>query len=134
MEHQRFGAQTSHITTLDVTTIQLHTSYLWPVDPTNHTKCSNHCRINTKPIATKQELTDFPRLKGLQLAHPVTSTELFSINLLIRADHYCDVVEDHIIKENGPTTMGSKLIYLLSGPVEAATQRNTTANILHVAS
>ena len=53
--------------------------------------------------------------------------------MLIGADHYWDVVEDHIVKGNGPTAMGSKLGYLLSGPMGEATPRNTTANILHIA-
>ena len=93
---------------------------------------ANHCSTNTKP---KQEATHrFSTSQRLQLTHPVTSTEQFTINLLIGADHYWDVVEDHIIKGNGPMAMGSKLGYLLSGPVGAATPRNTTTNILHVAS
>ena len=81
----------------------------------------------------KKALTDFPHLSGLHLAQPVTSTEQFTINLLIGADHYWDVVEDHIIKGKGPTAMGSKLGYLLSGPLGTATPKNTTASILHVA-
>ena len=67
------------------------------------------------------------------MAHPVTSTDQFTINLLIGADHFWDVVEDHIVKGNGPTAMGSKLGYLLSRPMGEATPRNTTANILHKA-
>ena len=93
----------------------------------------HHCSTNTK---SEQEATQrFPHLKGLQLAHPVTSTKQFTINLLIEEDCYWDVVdlEDHIIKGNGPTAMGSKLGYVLSGPAGTATPRNTTANILHVA-
>ena len=125
-----FGAQTSQIRKLDVTTIQLHTisGQLIPLTvlivPTIAAPIQN---LNKKP------LKDFLHLKGLKLAHPVTSTEQFTINLLIGADHYWDVVEDHIIKGNGPTAMGSKLGYLLSGPLGEATPRNTTANILHVA-
>ena len=83
--------------------------------------------LNKKPLA------NFPHLKGLHLAHPVTSTEQFNITLLIGADHYWDVVEDHIVRSNGPTAMRSKLGYLLSGPLGAATPANMTANILHVA-
>ena len=125
-----FGAQTSQIRKLDVTTIQLHTisGQLIPLTvlimPTIAAPIQN---LNKKP------LKDFPHLKGLKLAHPVTSTEQFTINLLIGADHYWDVVGNHIIKGNGPTAMGSKLGYLLSGPLGEATPRNTTANILHVA-
>ena len=126
-----FGAQSSHVRKLDVTTIQLHaiSGQLIPLTvlivPTIAAPIQN---------LSKKRLTDFPYLKGLQLAHPVTSTEQFTINLLIGADHYWDVVEDYIIKGNGPTAMESKLGYLLSGPVGATTPRNTTTNILHVAS
>ena len=82
---------------------------------------------------SKKPLADFPHLKRLHLAHHLTSTEQFVISLLIGTDHYWDVVEDHIIKGNGPTAMGSKLGYLLSGPMGTTTLENTTANILHVA-
>ena len=37
-------------------------------------------------------------LKGLNLAHPVTSDKKFEISLLIGADHYWDIVEDDVIK------------------------------------
>ena len=80
----------------------------------------------------QRPLEDFPHLNRLQLAHPVTSTKQFTINLVIRADHYWDVIEDYIIKGSGPTAMGSKLGYLLTGPVGTTTPRNTTANIIHV--
>jgi len=68
----------------------------------------------------KKALTDLPHLKGLHLAYPITSTEQFNITLLIGADHYWDIVEDHIIRGDGPTAMGSKLGYLLSGPLGTA--------------
>ena len=42
---------------------------------------------------------------------------LFFITLLIGADHYWEIVEDHVIRSNGPTAVGSKLGYLLSGPL-----------------
>ena len=62
---------------------------------------------------------DLPYLKGLKLAHPVTSDEQFIITLLIGADHYWDVVEDNIIRGSGPTAAKSKIGYLLSGPTLA---------------
>ena len=125
-----FGTQTSHVSKLDVTKIHLHTISGQSIPltvlivPTIAAPLQN---LNKKP------LTDFPHLKGLHLAHPVTSTEQFVINLLIGADHYWDIVEDHIIKGNGPTAMGSKLGYLLSGPMGTTKQENMPANILHVA-
>ena len=92
-----------------------------------------HQLQQTRQNLNKKPLANFPHLKGLHLAHPVTSTEQFNITLLIGADHYWDVVEDHIVRSNGPTAMRSKLGYLLSGPLGAATPANMTANILHVA-
>ena len=59
----------------------------------------------------------FPYLQGLTLAHPVTHTADFEILLLIGADFYWSIVEDHIIRGDGPTAMKSKLGYLLSGPI-----------------
>ena len=125
------GAQSSHIRKLDITTIQLHiiSGQLIPLTvlivPTIVAPIQN---LNNKP------LTDFLHLKWLPLAHLVTSTKQLTNNLLIGADHYWYVVEDYIINCNGPTAMGSKLGYPLSGSVGAAIPRNTTANILHIAS
>jgi len=64
---------------------------------------------------TNTSITKLPYLKGLPLAHPVTSNKNFSISLLIGADHYWDIAEDTVIRGNGPTAVGSKLSYLLSG-------------------
>ena len=74
----------------------------------------------------KRPLKDFSHLKRLQLAHPVTYTEQFIINVLIEAHHYWDVVKDNIIKGNGSTAVGLKLGYLLSGSVDTAIPRNKT--------
>lgn len=62
-------------------------------------------------------VTQLPHLYGLQLAHPITREDSFKISLLIGTDHYWDLVEDHIVRGNGPTAMSSKLGYLLSGPL-----------------
>ena len=60
---------------------------------------------------------DLPHLRGLKLAHLITSDESFDVSLLIGADHYWDLVEDHVIRGPGPTAVASKLGYLLSGPL-----------------
>ena len=67
----------------------------------------------------------------VNLAHPVTSDKKFEISLLIGADHYWDIVEDVVIRGNGPTAVGSKLGYLLSGPL-TRTHSGATINSLHV--
>ena len=65
---------------------------------------------------TNKQVRWLPYLKGLPLAHPVTTNENFRISLLIGADHYWNIVEDDIIRGDGPTVVGSKLGYLPSGP------------------
>ena len=82
---------------------------------------------------TKSGITQLPYLKGLPLAHPVTTDGDFKISLLIGADYYWDIVEDHIVRGNGPTAMASKLGYLLSGPLSSSQSRDVVTNILHVA-
>jgi len=57
------------------------------------------------------------------LAYPISSDEQLIIILLIGADQYWNIVEDHVIRGNGPTAVGSKLGYLLSGPLETTTQK-----------
>ena len=77
-----------------------------------------------------------PHLRGLKLAHPVTSDENFAIYLLIGADHYWDIVEDTVIRGQGPTAVASKLDYLLSGPLQTSFIRpsETVVNWLHTLS
>jgi len=64
----------------------------------------------------KTGVTQLSYLIDLPLAHPVTTDDNFKIS--IGADHYWDIVEDHIVRRNGPTAMASKLGYLFSGPTE----------------
>ena len=51
-------------------------------------------------------------------------------SLLIDADHYWNIIEGHIIRENGPTAMNSKIGYLLSGP--PSPQQTSAMNISNV--
>jgi len=82
-------------------------------------------------LAVQAQVTQLSHLQGLTLAHPVSATREFNISLLIGADHYWDVVEDHIIRGDGPTAMKSKLGYLLSGPLPHSADSSTSA--LHIA-
>ena len=83
-----------------------------------------------------RQIQDMPHLRGLKLAHPVTSDENFAISLLIGADHYWDIVEDTVIRGQGPTAVASKLGYLLSGPLQTSFIRpsETVVNLLHTLS
>ena len=58
-------------------------------------------------------------LRNLPLAHPVGNTNKFEISLLIGADFYWKIVQDKIIRGDGPTAVESKLGYLLSGPLSS---------------
>ncbi|XP_060555869.1 uncharacterized protein LOC132716581 [Ruditapes philippinarum] len=68
-----------------------------------------------------------PYLKGLKLAHPVSGDEDFDIEILIGADHYWDVIQDQVIRGDGPTAILSKIGYLLSGPLKTGTLINSTS-------
>ena len=77
-----------------------------------------------------------PHLKGLKLAHPVSSGN-FEINLLVGADFYWDIVQDKIIRgDGGPTAVVARLQlwlgYLLCGPLKSKCVRNDVASILHL--
>ncbi|XP_063408992.1 uncharacterized protein LOC134692470 [Mytilus trossulus] len=68
-------------------------------------------------------------LRGLKLAHTMTQQDSFDISLLVGADHYWDIVEDHIVRGNGPTAVKSKIGYLLSGPTYSKkTNTSKTSN------
>ena len=63
------------------------------------------------------DLHNLSHLRGLKLAHPISSIEKLHISLLIRVDYYWQIVGNHIVRGEGPTAMESKLGYLLSGPL-----------------
>jgi len=79
-------------------------------------------------------VTSLPHLQGLQLAHPVIAEREFHISLLVGADYYWDIVQDQVIRGNGPTAVQSKLGYLLSGPIQPASPNPPAANVFMVAS
>ena len=83
---------------------------------------------------TDYTINRLPYLKRLQLAHPVTVREQFEVTLLIGADHYWEVVEDHVVRGPGPTAVKSKLDYLLSGPLVLPKTycKQLVATVLHV--
>ncbi|XP_046856149.1 uncharacterized protein LOC124449255 [Xenia sp. Carnegie-2017] len=71
------------------------------------------------PLPTRINIDDYPHLHGLELADFDSSDNngsCDSIDILIGADHYWDVVTGDVVQgENGPTAMSSKLGWLLSG-------------------
>ena len=78
------------------------------------------------PLKTyRNEVRKYSYLKGLQLAHPVSESEEFSIEILIGADYYWSIVQDKIIRGEGPIAIQSKLGYLLSGPLITHQDLNT---------
>ena len=126
-----FGSPTTLIKRLDVATIYLETitgdrlplSVL--IVPTIAAPVQN---------VTRYSIAELPYLKGLQLANPLTTGEQFEVTLLIGADYYWQLVEDHIVRGQGPTAMKSRLGYLLSGPFTPPRKqsKHQAASVLHV--
>ncbi|XP_071152313.1 uncharacterized protein [Mytilus edulis] len=58
-------------------------------------------------------------LSGIELAHPVTADENFEISILIGADYFWSIVQNDIIRGEGPTAVQSKIGYLLSGTLHS---------------
>ena len=54
----------------------------------------------------------------------------FEISLLIGADQYWKVVQDEIIRGNGPTAVKSKIGYLLSGPMLEEQMDSTSSSVM----
>ena len=69
--------------------------------------------IRNMPV---RDINKFQHLRNIKLAHPPTDDKTSDITVLIGADYYWDIVENHTIRGNGPTAVASKLGYLLSGP------------------
>ena len=66
----------------------------------------------------------------LTLAHPMVSHSRFDISLLIGIDYYWKVVEDHVVRGDGPIL---KLGYLLSGPLVVSDHCNEIMSNMHIA-
>ena len=79
----------------------------------------------------REQIQKLPYLSGLSLAHPITEAESFEISLLIGADFYWNVVQNDIVRGNGPTAVSSKIGYLLSGPVPVPNNSNS-ASVMNV--
>lgn len=79
-----------------------------------------------------QSTQRFPYLRRLKLAHPVMHGDQFEINLLIGGDFYWDIVQDKVIRGNGPTAVNSKIGYLLSGPVPAKGNNNMSTSMMNI--
>ena len=109
-----FGGDQSTVKKFDVATVNLRTD-------NGQTIPIRVVIIPVIAVPQKNHVTtaihDLPYLKGLNLVHPVTDDEQFTITLLIGADHYRDITEDKIIRGSGPTAAKSKIGYLLSRPI-----------------
>ncbi|XP_071153540.1 uncharacterized protein [Mytilus edulis] len=58
-------------------------------------------------------------LSGIKLGHPVTADENFEMSILIGADYFWSIVQNDIIRGEGPTAVQSKIGYLLSGTLHS---------------
>ena len=80
----------------------------------------------------KTAFTFTPALKGLSLAQNVDDSP-FTVDILIGADHYWDIVENEVVKGPGPTAAKSKIGYLLSAPLSNSNHlENLNTSILNV--
>ena len=64
----------------------------------------------------------YPHLQGLPLADHSRGDEDLEIDVIIGADHYWSVVQNHVVKGelHGPVAIRTRLGYVFSGPVNAA--------------
>lgn len=124
-----FGATTPAIRQLDVVTVEL-------VTETNETIALDVLVV--PKIATPLQnhlpsvMPNLHYLAGLKLAHPLTSDTHFEISLLIGADYYWQLIQDEIVRGEGPVAVKSKLGYLLSGPVPSNSSPTSSTSILNV--
>ncbi|XP_060569657.1 uncharacterized protein LOC132728064 [Ruditapes philippinarum] len=72
-------------------------------------------------------------IEGLKLAHPITDTDDdFEISLLIGADYFWQIVQNKVVRGNGPTAVKSKLGYLLSGPLPEVKNASSVSYMFNV--
>ena len=125
-----FGSTTNKLQQVDVATVHAVTDDRQTIPVRVLIVPTISTPINNK---LQHAVSKYPYLRGLKLAHPGTADSSFTISMLIGADFYWDLVEDHVVRGNGPTAMKSKLGYLLSGPVHVQPDDSrATEHILNV--
>ena len=126
-----FGADTSAPQQLDVTnvTIVSHTGEMIPLSVLVVPRIA----APLHSIATSK-VQELPYLRGLTLAHPIMKEDSqFDISMLIGVDYYWKIVEDHIVRGDGPTAVQSKLGYLLFGPLTLSSSScYSTVTSMHI--
>jgi transposase InsO family protein len=81
----------------------------------------------------QREVKCLKYIEGLKLAHPISAADDdFEISLLIGADHFWQIVQNKVIRGNGPTAVKSKLGYLLSGPLSSTKNESSASYMLNV--
>ena len=77
-----------------------------------------------------RKVANLPYLSGIKLAHPITNNDNFEVSLLIGADYYWSIVENHVIRGEGPTAVKSRIGYLLSGPLQTTTTEKSGRTLM----
>jgi len=125
-----FGESNKKVRNLQVATVYLQSlgSDLIPIDVLIVPQIAHS--ISTYSL----NRTTYPHLRGLKLAHSTLDDGEFTVSILVGADYYWDIVEDRVIRGQGPTAVGSKLGYLLSGPAHMNSRGNTSpsSSILNI--
>ena len=81
------------------------------------------------PVSPKINIQDFPHLDGLQFADDFDEGEQ-SIDMLLGADYYYEIVTGDVIKSNtGPTAVKSKIGWLLLGPTSTTTSSSSSSTL-----
>ena len=82
------------------------------------------------PVSTRINIQGFPHLDGLQFADDFDEVEQ-SIDMLLGADYYYEIVAGDIIKsDTGPTAVRSKIGWLLHGPTSTTTSSYTMSHLV----
>ena len=130
MSISSFGSTANQVQHIQSATIYLHAE---------ESKKIPHFKVLIVPLIAKpmnnrlrKATSNLPYLRGLKLSHPITDGCNFEISLLIGADHYWNVVEDDVIRGDGPTAVKSKIGYLLSGPLHSNYPNRSMNTFLNV--
>ena len=95
---------------------------------------SQYCRTTPKvrDIHRQTQMENMKHLTGLKLAHPAMNDGYFDIMVLIGADYYWSIVQDRVIRGNGPTAVESKIGYLLSGPTTGCNKKLPSTSMMNI--
>ena len=135
---QRLGSEVVHLAAFGAeskTVGHFDTARVYPITDHSEKIAIDVLIVPTIAVPVRNQIratAHLPYLQGLKLGHSVSKDDIFHITLLIGVNKYWEIIEDHVIRGDGPTAVQSKIRFLLSGQFTLTSSPKTTDYIMNV--